>query len=246
MARVVIDAMGGDLAPEAAVEGAANLSLEPGDDALLLVGDVRRLAPLLDAVRYDPARLALVHAEDDIAMDEPPREALAAKPEASVLVALRLLAAGEADALVTAGHTGALLLGAREHLGLLPGVRRAALAAVYPTEARHGPHGDPFALILDAGATVKAGARDLVSFAAMGTAYSSIISDIPRPRVALLSNGTEATKGTPALREAYARLAAGPLHFVGNVEGLDIPRGRVDGKNRYQGTPPKGSKRPPV
>jgi glycerol-3-phosphate acyltransferase PlsX len=110
----------------------------------------------------------------------------------------------------------------------LKGIRRAALASVYPTGARHGPKGDPFALMLDVGATLTSSADDLVGFALMGSAYSSIISEIQHPRVALLSNGTEPNKGTEAIREAHQRLLASSLHFAGNVEGLDIPRGTAD------------------
>jgi glycerol-3-phosphate acyltransferase PlsX len=103
------------------------------------------------------------------------------------------------------------------------------LAAVYPTIERHGPHDDPFALMLDVGATLSCTADDLVAFAVMGSVYSRIISDVERPRVALLSNGAEAHKGTPAIVEAHERLArAGVVEFHGNVEGLDIPRGSVE------------------
>ena len=114
-------------------------------------------------------------------------------------------------------------------MGKLPGIRRAALAAVYPTEQRHGPKDDPFALILDVGATLTATAEDLVSFAVMGSAYANIISDNPNPQVALLSNGAEENKGTEAIKAAHQILLKHPhIHFAGNVEGLDIPRGTVD------------------
>ena len=103
------------------------------------------------------------------------------------------------------------------------------MAAVYPTEQRHGPRGDPFALMLDVGATLNATAEDLVAFSVMGSAYARIISDNPSPRVALLSNGTEPTKGTAAIVEAHQRLLGQTaVNFAGNVEGLDIPRGTVD------------------
>ena len=161
-------------------------------------------------------------------MEQSPRAALQAMPNCSVLVASRLVAEGEADALVSAGHTGATILAAAETIQRTPGIRRAALASVYPTEQRHGPRGDPFALMLDVGATLTASADDLVAFAIMGAAYSSIISEIPNPRVALLSNGTEPNKGTKVIVEAHRRLAESALDFVGNVEGLDIPRGTVD------------------
>jgi glycerol-3-phosphate acyltransferase PlsX len=122
-----------------------------------------------------------------------------------------------------------VILAAARTFERLPGVRRVGLAAVYPTALRHGPHDDPFALMLDVGATLNCTADDLVAFAVMGSAYSRVISSIERPRVGLLSNGSEPTKGTEAIVEAHRRLAElGSVEFVGNVEGLDIPRGTVD------------------
>ncbi|MEZ4367005.1 MAG: hypothetical protein R2939_12060 [Kofleriaceae bacterium] len=108
-------------------------------------------------------------------------------------------------------------------------MRRAALASVYPTELRRGEKNDPFSLILDVGATIEASAEDLVGFAIMGSAYAQIVSANRRPRVALLSNGTEAGKGPAAVVRAHEILAASDaLHFIGNIEGIDIPRGVAD------------------
>ena len=118
---------------------------------------------------------------------------------------------------------------ARSRWELIPGVSRAALAAVYPTELRRGAHDDPFSLILDVGATIEANADDLVAFALMGSAYARVISRNPRPRVALLSNGSEAGKGPKEVVEAHELLVRSTeLNFIGNVEGLDIPRGVAD------------------
>jgi glycerol-3-phosphate acyltransferase PlsX len=162
-------------------------------------------------------------------MDADPRQALDSLPDASITVAARLVAAGEADALVSAGNTGAVVLACARHWQRLPGVPRAALGAVYPTERTHGERQDPFALILDAGLTLDVDAATLEAFAVMGSAYASRISQNPKPSVALLSNGHEAKKGPDAVVEAHARLKARrDLHFVGNVEGTDIPRGTVD------------------
>jgi glycerol-3-phosphate acyltransferase PlsX len=162
-------------------------------------------------------------------MDEKPQEALAGKPEASILVAARLVARGDADALVSAGNTGACVLACARHFKLIEGVRRAALAAVFPTEMRRGEKDDPFSLILDVGATLDATPDDLVGFALMGAAYAARISKNPRPRVALLSNGSEAGKGPREVVEAHQLLLAHTgLNFIGNVEGVDIPRGTAD------------------
>ena len=115
----------------------------------------------------------------------------------SVLVAAQLVAAGEADAMVSAGNTGAGVLACARSFNLVPGVRRAALATVFPTRAVRGQKEDPFSLILDVGATVDATSEDLVAFGIMGAAYAKIISKNPMPKVALLSNGMEAQKGPP-------------------------------------------------
>ena len=228
--RVALDAMGGDLGHTETVAGAAALSLEDHAVQVLLVGDEPQLAATLANHRHDPTRLQLVHAPGaPVKMAEKPRQALQERPDCSISMAARLVRDGEADALVSAGHTGATILASAMHFQRLPGVRRAALAAVYPTEQRHGPKGDPFALMLDVGATLDASPEDLRGFAVMGAAYAQIISDNDNPRVALLSNGAEPNKGTPAIVAAHQLLAATEgLNFHGNVEGLDIPRGTVD------------------
>ena len=223
MSRVVVDAMGGDAGLEAVIEGVCQLTTETNEIQMLLVGDADQITNALAAHDHDPRKLMVVHAGPAIGMDQDPRTALNENPNASILVAMELLARGDADALVSAGHTGATVLAASKHLEKLPGIRRAALASVYPTEQRHGPKDDPFALILDVGATLHASAEDLVNFAIMGSAYANIISDNPQPRVALLSNGTEANKGTEAIKEAHKVLSDHPtISFAGNVEGLDI------------------------
>ncbi len=225
---VALDAMGGDHGVRAAVGGAARLSLENADIHVLCVGDVAQMDRVLHETPHDPRRLQLVHADGVVAMDAKPNDGLAAMPRCSVTIAAAMVAAGEADALVSAGNTGATVLSCARAFNLISGIPRAALASVYPTQRRHGPRQDPFALMLDVGATLTADADHLVGFALMGSAYSSIISEIPQPAVALLSNGAEPSKGTPAIVAAHERLRRSPIHFVGNVEGLDIPRGRVD------------------
>jgi glycerol-3-phosphate acyltransferase PlsX len=228
MPRIVVDAMGGDVGLPAVVEGVAQITKSDHPVQILLVGDAPTLTAALAEHHHNPSRLQIVHSGPAIPMDASPRAALE-REDCSIAVAIGLLQSGEADALVSAGHTGATILCASAQLQRLPGIKRAALAAVYPTEQRHGPNQDPFALMLDVGATLNASAEDLVGFAVMGSAYASIISDNPTPAVALLSNGSEPNKGTAAIREAHKRLSQlRSLNFVGNVEGLDIPRGTVD------------------
>ena len=230
---IAVDAMGGDNAPLEIVKAVAALSLDNSRSGpvvhTILVGDAAQLNALLLDMRYNAERIAVRHASQAVTMDESPREALLQKPDASIAVAARLCAHGQAAALVSAGNTGAAVLSCQQHWQRLQGVRRCALAAVYPTELRRGEKDDPFSLILDVGATLDVTADDLVSFAVMGSAYAARISGHARPRVALLSNGTEAGKGPKEVVAAHRRLKQHPgLNFIGNIEGIDIPRGSAD------------------
>jgi glycerol-3-phosphate acyltransferase PlsX len=228
MPSIAIDAMGGDHGAAEVVAAAAAASLTL-DIELLLVGHERTLTALLSEHEHNPERIAVYHAPDAIGMHEDPKKALLAKPDSSIQVACRLVNDGLAHAVVSAGNTGAVVLSAAQHFKRIPGVQRAALASVYPTEIRRGEKDDPFSLILDVGATIETSAEELVAFAIMGSAYASRISKNPRPRVALLSNGTEETKGLPEIVEAHRLLRAHKgIHFIGNIEGMDIPRGTAD------------------
>ncbi len=227
MPVIAIDAMGGDLAPDEVVKGVARASLSTSIECLV-VGDERRIQAVLDSVSYNPAHIGIHHAAETIGMDEAPREALRAKRDASIGVAAALVASGRADALVSAGNTGACILACARELRTIKGVRKAALASVYPRQTEY-PGQDQLALLLDVGATVRCDAHDLVQFAVMGTAYARCISKLPRPRVGLLNMGTEESKGGEVLSEAHRRLRALPgITFVGNIEGNDVAKGRAD------------------
>ena len=154
MSRIVVDAMGGDHAPDEVVPGALQAVLARPDLQVILVGHEARMRALLQAQPQAAAagdRLVLHHADQVVTMEDKPHEALTGKPDASIFVAARLVAAGQGDALVSAGNTGASVLACARNFKLIPGVRRAALAAVYPTEIRHGEKHDPFSLLLDVG-----------------------------------------------------------------------------------------------
>lgn len=227
-ARIAVDAMGGDHGPQAMVQGAAEASLNTGAQ-ILLVGDPAQIESHLQRVPHDPERIAIHEAADAIPMDASPKVALR-MPNASLPVAARLAAdTDQADALVSAGNTGAVILSCSKAFRCIPGIRRTALAAVIPTERRHGPKSDPFALLLDAGATVRVSAEDLVAFGLMGAAYARVVSANPLPKVALLSNGSEPNKGTPEVVQAHQMMKSlSSIDFVGNIEGVDIPRGTTD------------------
>ena len=229
MITVALDAMGADAGAAPVVEGAAQVSKDNKPIHIVLVGHSESLKAALDKVDHNPKRIEISHAPTHLEPTDKPADALTAKPDCSILRASQLVSAGDADVLVSSGNTGGIILAASRTFKRIEGVRRVGLAAVYPTVQRHGPHQDPFALMLDVGATLNCTADDLVAFAVMGSCYSRTISDIDRPRVGLLSNGSEPTKGTPAIVEAHARLSNLPgVEFAGNVEGLDIPRGNVD------------------
>jgi glycerol-3-phosphate acyltransferase PlsX len=224
---IALDAMGGDRAPEEIVRGAALVSTTT-DIETLLVGDEARVQAILDEVSYDPERLAIVPAAGVITMDDEPREAVRAKRDSSLVTAVRAAAEGRADAVVSAGNTGACILAGAEHFTLLPGIRRAALASVYPRQAEHEGQ-DRMALLLDVGATVRCEADELVQFALMGGAYARRISKVPEPRIGLLNMGAEEGKGGPVLVEANRRLRQQTVvNFVGNVEGHELVRGKAD------------------
>jgi phosphate acyltransferase len=229
MITIALDAMGSDRGVAATAGGAAAASLGEAAPSIVLIGDREAILPVLGGAEHDPARISIVHAPSYVAMDASPKEALDGTPDASVAQAARMVKAGEANVLVSAGNTGAVTMACARTFSRLPGVRRCALGAVYPTERRRGEKDDPFSLILDAGLTQEASAEDLVVFAVMGSAYAKLVSRNPQPRVALLSNGSEAGKGTAAVVEAHARLRERTdLDFIGNVEGMDIPKGTAD------------------
>lgn len=227
MPRIAVDAMGGDFAPDEIVRGVAQASLE-SDIQMVLIGASDRIQALLDAGPYNPELISVRHCSAAIGMAEDPREGLRAKKDASVSVAARMVAAGEADAMVTAGNTGAAVLAAAKNFKLIRGVRKAALASVFPRQTEY-PGQDTLGLLLDVGATIRCDAIELAQFAVMGSAYARRVSKVERPRVGLLNMGSEESKGGDVLVEAYKRMKALPaLNFVGNIEGNDVATGKAD------------------
>lgn len=227
MPTIAVDAMGGDFAPDEVVKGIAQVSIATDIDCVL-VGDERRIQKILESVPYNPERILIHHAAEAISMADDPKQSLKQKRQASILVAADMVARGEADALVTAGNTGAAVLACAERFKPMPGVKRAALASVYPRQVEY-PGQDQLALLLDVGATIRCEATELVQFAIMGSAYARRVSKVPSPRVALLNMGAEENKGGEVLVEAHRRLKqlAG-LNFIGNIEGQDLAKGKAD------------------
>jgi len=219
--RIVVDAMGGDHAPAAAVEGAV-LAARAFRRPITLVGR----GPEVEAelARHDTAGLdlAVVHAAEVIGMHElAPAAAVRARHDNSISRGMRLVRHGEAQGFVTAGHTGVAMASAALNLGRIPGVSRAAVATPFPTM------GNPCVLI-DVGANAEVKPHFLLQFGIMGAAYAERVLGIARPRVGLLTIGEERGKGTATVQAALPLLEASGLNFVGNIEGRDIPTGHVD------------------
>ena len=221
MIRIAIDAMGGDLAPSAVVDGAVSAARHLAV-RLALVGPTAALEHALSPHRdWRTLGVEIVDAPDVVDMAEPPAAALRRKPRASIRVAAELVRSRDAAALFSAGHTGATVLAAHAAFGMMAGVDRPALAATIPTRARP-------AVLVDAGANVDCRPQHLLQFAVMGGVYARVALGIDRPRVGLLSIGEEETKGNELTREAHQLLKASPVNFIGNVEGREIYSGLAD------------------
>ena len=218
--RIALDVMGSDSAPDVELEGAVRASLED-DTEVLCVGDQPVIEEKLAAFSKK-GDIRVVHAAEAIGMDEKPVLAVRRKKDASLLVALRLVKSGEADAVVSAGNTGAVMVGGRAILGCIRGVSRCAISQALPTIAGQ-------AVMLDLGANVDCTTQQLCEFAEMGIAYSSYALGVEQPRLGLLNIGQEMQKGGQVAREAYLRLQALPhINFVGNVEPPNIFQGEAD------------------
>ena len=223
--RVLIDAMGGDNAPGAIVRGAVMAAREFGAEIVLIGREESIRACLSEAGAADEPLISVVNAAEVITMEDDPANATRRKKDSSMSVMLRMMAAGEADACVSAGSTGALLSGATLTVKRIRGIRRACFAPVLPNGGRG-------VMIIDSGANVECTAEYLLQFGYMGSFYARRIMGCENPRVGLLNNGAEESKGTPLQKAAYALLQeaheAGHLNFIGNVEAGDLMNGGVD------------------
>ena len=223
--KIIVDAMGGDNAPESAVWGGALAAREYGEEVLLVGRSETVEAVLKEKGLQDTQGVTIMPASDLVDMHDDPATVLRKKPDSSMAVAFKLLKAGEGDALVSAGNTGALLTGATLFGGRIKGIRRGALAPVMPCKGGQ-------VMLCDAGANTECTAEMLLQFAFLGSLYAEKIGGVNRPRVGLVNNGTEDTKGDPLRKEAYTLLKKagdeGRLNIVGNVEGSMVPLGACD------------------
>lgn len=230
MARIAVDAMGGDFAPRAPIAGALEaLGALASDHHIELVGQTAVIEAELDALLRDELaalarvrdRLSIVEAPDVIAMTDKPSVALRGKTNSSMVVGLRRVADGLAHGFVSAGNTGAQMAASLVLLKLHAGLTRPAIGTIFPTARQP-------VLVLDVGANVDCAAEELVQFARIGTVYAHALLGRENPAVGLLSIGEEAEKGNLAVKEAHQRLLGAGLNFLGNVEGRDLPRGTCD------------------
>lgn len=222
--KIIIDAMSGDNAPEAIVSGCVMAAREFGQE-YILVGQEAVIKELLAKEKAEGLPISIRNAEDVIDMHDDPATAVRRKKDASMSVALRMMKNDEGDAMISAGNTGALLSGATLVTKRIRGIRRAALPTQLPCKGGR-------VLLLDSGANAECTPEYLMQFAYMGSFYAEKVMGIKKPRIGLVNNGAEDTKGDTLRKETYAMLKAasdeGRIHFVGNVEGSDVPKGACD------------------
>lgn len=220
--RVAVDAMGGDNAPGEIVKGAVEAVQAEKDIKVFLVGRQDVVNAELAKYTYDKEKIEVVHAEEVIEMAEPPVNAIRKKKQSSLVIGMNMIKHQEADAIVTAGSTGATLVGGQVLVGRIKGIERPPLAPLVPTEKG-------VSLLIDCGANVDARPSHLVQFAQIGSIYMENIVGIKNPRVAILNIGAEEEKGNQLVKETFPLLKECPgINFIGSIEAREIPHGGAD------------------
>ena len=220
--RVAVDAMGGDNAPGEIVKGAVQAVQAEKDIKVFLVGRQDAVNAELAKYTYDKEKIEVVHAEEVIEMAEPPVNAIRKKKQSSLVIGMNMIKHQEADAIVTAGSTGATLVGGQVLVGRIKGIERPPLAPLVPTEKG-------VSLLIDCGANVDARPSHLVQFAQIGSIYMENIVGIKNPRVAILNIGAEEEKGYQLVKETFPLLKECPgINFIGSIEAREIPHGGAD------------------
>ncbi len=219
--KVIVDAMGGDNAPQAVIEGCTLALKEFPALCITLTGRQEIIEKELQKYDFDVSRINIVNATEVIDMAEPPVEAIRHKSDSSLVKGLRLLKNGEGSVFITAGSTGATIAGATLIVKRLPGVKRPALAPLLPTKTGK-------VLLIDCGANAECRPSFLAQFGLMGSVYMQKVEGVKSPRVGLVNNGSEAEKGNELTKAAYKLLEEMPIHFAGNAEGRDLVSGDYD------------------
>lgn len=218
--KIIVDAFGGDNAPEEIIKGSM-LACDEYNVDIILTGDKNKINECVNKNGIDLKKTEIVDAGEVITMHDDAKSVLKEKSDSSMAVGFRLLNEGRGDAFVSAGNTGAITVGATLITKRIKGVKRPAIASVMPSAKK------PI-LLMDCGANAECRAEFLYQFGLMGDLYMKHILKYDNPRIALANNGTEETKGTPLVREAYALMKNAPYNFVGNIEGRQIPVGDAD------------------
>lgn len=222
MIRVAVDAMGGDYAPAEMVAGAVEAVNARPEIQVILVGQEQAVAGELSKYTYQKEQIRVVNATEIIATEEPPVNAVRKKKDSSIVVGLNLVKQGEADAFVSAGSSGAVLVGGQVIVGRIKGVERPPLAPLIPTEKG-------VSLLIDCGANVDARPSHLVQFAQMGSIYMEHVMGIRNPRVAVVNIGAEEEKGNALVKETFPLLkGCEGINFTGSIEAREIPMGGAD------------------
>ncbi len=222
MVKIAVDAMGGDHGPSEMVAGAVEAVEAKPQIQVLLVGKEDVIASELAKHTYDKERISVVNATEVIATEEPPVNAIRKKKDSSIVVGMGLVKKKEADAFVSAGSSGAILVGGQVIVGRSKGVERPPLAPLIPTEKG-------VSLLIDCGANVDARPSHLVQFARMGSIYMEHVMGVRSPRVAIVNIGAEEEKGNALVKETFPRLkACSDIHFIGSIEAREIPHGGAD------------------
>ena len=222
MMRVAVDAMGGDNAPVEIVKGAIDAVNRRADIKVILVGKEDIVEKELVKYNYNKEQLVVVNADEVIETGEPPVMAIRQKKQSSIVVALNLVKSKEADAFVSAGSSGAVLVGGQFIVGRIKGIERPPLASLIPSK-------DGVSLLIDCGANVDARPSHLVQFARMGSIYMEHVVGIKNPRVAIVNIGLEEDKGNMLVKETYPLLSnCTDINFIGNIEAREIPNGYAD------------------
>jgi len=218
--RIAIDAMGGDNAPKAVVEGCINAANEY-EIEIYLVGKESEINKYLKDTKPSKGKIHIVNANEIIAGEDAPVQAIKRKKESSMVIGLEMVKEGKCDAFLSAGNTGAFLAGSLLKVGRIKGIDRPALAPLLPTEKG-------VCMLIDAGANMDCKPRNLLQFAIMGSIYMEKVEGIKSPRVGLLNVGTEETKGNDLAKQSYVLLKNSNLNFIGNIEARDIFTGICD------------------
>lgn len=216
--QIAIDAMGGDNAPQAIVEGAIEAINDVDDLSITLIGDEEQIKKYLT----NEERITIIHTKEVIDNDDDPTRAVRRKKEASLVLMAKEVKKGRADACVSAGNTGALVVAGLLIVGRMKGIERPALSPTLPTANQEG------FLLLDAGANVDASAKNLLQYGVMGSIYAEKVRGIKNPRIGLLNVGTEEGKGNTVAKESFDLLQKAPINFIGNIEARDLLGGIAD------------------